>query len=335
MSGKEAEVYLVIADGEERVAKIYKEAANRSFKHRAEYTEGRGTRNTRDQRAIGKRTAHGRAQDESAWRATEVHMIGRLAAAGVRVPIAYNFVDGVLVMELVRDGDGYPAPRLGDLDFTPEAATEIYHWLLAAVMRMLCAGVVHGDLSDFNVLLAADGPVVIDLPQAVDSAQNPNARKLLLRDVDNLHDFLQRFVKGAPRLPYAEEMWELYEQNALTPETTLTGRWRPSQKRADVDAVLALIADASYDERKRRDALGLKGGPKVVPPRPKQKYPQHAQRTPQPPPRAHAPQPAPRAPQQPRLPHASQPPQQTPQPPRRRRRPRHRRGGPPSKPGPQ
>lgn len=263
MSGKEAQVYLVIADGEERVAKIYKEAAHRSFKHRAEYTEGRGVRNTRDQRAISKRSTHGRAQDEAAWRATEVNMISRLQSAGVRVPVAYNFIDGVLVMELVKDADGNPAPRLGDLEFTPEAATAIYNILIRDVVKMLCAGVVHGDLSDFNVLLAADGPVLIDFPQAVDSAHNPNARKLLLRDVDNLHDFLSRFVKNVRRLPYAEEMWELYQNNGLTPETPLSGRYQPSAKKADTASVLALIEDANRDERRRREVFGIKGGPAI------------------------------------------------------------------------
>ena len=263
MSGKEAQVFLVIAGGEERVAKIYKDAEQRSFKHRAAYTEGRGTRNTRDQRAIAKRTSHGRAQDEAAWKSTEVNMISRLQRAGVRVPEAYSFTDGVLVMELVRGADGYPAPRLGDVELSVDAARAIYDILIRAVVKMLCAGVVHGDLSDFNVLLAGDGPVLIDFPQAVDSARNPNARKLLLRDVDNLHDFLGRHVKGAPRLPLAEEMWALYEESGLTPDTPLTGRYRAPVRRADTRSVQALIDDASRDERRRRDALGLRGGPQM------------------------------------------------------------------------
>ena len=200
MSGKEAQIYLVIAGGEQRVAKIYKEAENRSFKHRAEYTEGRKVRNTRDQRAISKRSSHGRAQDEAAWRAAEVNIIYRLQEAGVRVPVPYHFIDGVLVMELITDAEGNPAPRLGDLALSSEAATVVYDQLIRTVVRMLCAGVVHGDLSDFNVLMAAEGPVIIDFPQAVDPAHNQNARKLLLRDVNNLHDFLARFVRNARRL---------------------------------------------------------------------------------------------------------------------------------------
>lgn len=261
MSGKEAQVYLVIAGGEPRVAKIYKEAENRSFKNRAEYTEGRGVRNTRDQRAMSNRSAHGRSQDEAAWRTTEVSMIYRLQSAGVRVPVAYNFIDGVLVMELITDAEGNPAPRLAEVALDAAGATKIYDLLIREVVRMLCAGVVHCDLSDFNVLMAGDGPVLIDFPQAVDAAHNQNARKLLLRDVDNLHDFLGRFVRGAMRLPYAEEMWELYQNNALTAETPLTGTYRTSSRRADTASVLALIDDANRDERRRRTFLGLKGGP--------------------------------------------------------------------------
>jgi RIO kinase 1 len=261
MSGKEAQVYLVVASGEQRVAKIYKEAQNRTFKHRAEYTEGRKTRNTRDQRAIGKRTAHGRAQDEAAWRSTEVDTIFSLQRAGVRVPVPYTFIDGVLIMELITDADGNPAPRLGDVALSAEAATAIYDRLLREVVRMLCAGVVHGDLSDFNVLMAADGPVLIDFPQSVDPAHNPNARKLLLRDVNNLHDFVGRFARHQPRLPFAEEMWELYQANGLTPDTPLSGRYRASTRTADVGSVLSLIDEANRDEQRRREFLGIKSIP--------------------------------------------------------------------------
>jgi RIO kinase 1 len=263
MSGKEAEVYVVVSGGQYRVAKVYKAAQNRTFKHRAEYTEGRKVRNSRDQRAIGKRSKHGRAQDEAAWRSTEVDMIHRLHAAGVRVPIPQHFIDGVLIMELITDADGNPAPRLADLEFDPAGAQVMYQRLLREVQRMLCAGVVHGDLSDFNVLVGAEGPVLIDFPQSVDTAHNANARKLLLRDVDNLHRFLREFVPNARRLPYAEEMWELFQQNAITPDTRLTGRYRPAERRANTHAVLELIQDANYDERKRRESLGIRGGPPV------------------------------------------------------------------------
>jgi RIO kinase 1 len=265
MSGKEAQVYVVVSGGKQCVAKVYKEAQNRTFKHRAEYTEGRKVRNSRDTRAMNKRSKHGRAQDEAAWRSTEVDMIHRLHAAGVRVPVPQAFIDGVLIMELITDAEGNPAPRLADLGFDPAGAQAMYDRLLGEVLRMLCAGVVHGDLSDFNVLVGADGPVLIDFPQSVDTAHNANARKLLLRDVENLHRFLKQFAPNARRLPYAEEMWELFQQNAITPDTRLTGRYRPSERRANTGAVLELIQDANYDERKRRESLGLRGGPPAAP----------------------------------------------------------------------
>jgi RIO kinase 1 len=254
MSGKEAQIYLVISGGEQRVAKVYKEAQQRNFKNRADYTEGRKTRNSRDQRAMGKHTRHGKAQDEAAWRSAEVDAIYRLQAAGVRVPFPHNFIDGVLVMELVKDADGQPAPRLGDLSFEPSVAKRVFDHLLAEVVRMLCAGVVHGDLSDFNVLMGADGPVVIDFPQAVDPASNQSARKLLIRDVDNLHNFLARFVRGGRPPPFAQEMWDLYQQNLLTPETQLKGRHVTSTRPTNTADVLALIGEANRDEQRRRAA---------------------------------------------------------------------------------
>jgi RIO kinase 1 len=259
MSGKEAQIYLVASRGKRCVAKVYKEAQNRTFKHRADYTEGRKVRNSRDQRAIDKRSKHGRGQDEAAWRSTEVDMIYRLHTAGVRVPEPYQFIDGVLVMELVTGADGEPAPRLGEVDFSPEQAAAVHERLLREVVRMLCAGVVHGDLSDFNVLMASEGPVIIDLPQAVDPSKNQNARKLLLRDVDNLQRFLSRFVPSARRVPYAEEMWALYESNQLTPETVLRGQYRASQKKADTNALLELIGEVNEDERRRRAATEPQG----------------------------------------------------------------------------
>ncbi len=261
MSGKEAQVYLVVSGGNPAVAKVYKDAHNRTFKHRAVYTEGRKVRNSRDQRAIDNRSKHGRHQDEAAWRSTEVDMIRRLHAAGVRVPVPSHFIDGVLVMELIVDGEGNPAPRLGDVGFEPEMAIAIHERLIREVIKMLCAGVVHGDLSEFNVLLGADGPVVIDFPQSIDSAHNSNARRLLLRDVDNLHRFLTRSMPTTRRIPYAEEMWHLYEQNLLTPETRLSGTYRAPKTRNDMKTVFALIDDANRDERRRREALGLAGGP--------------------------------------------------------------------------
>jgi RIO kinase 1 len=257
MSGKEAEVFLVRSGGQLRVAKVYKEAQNRSFKNRAEYTEGRKVRNTRDQRAINKRSRHGRDQDEAAWRSTEVDMIYRLRDAGVRVPTPHHFIDGVLIMELITDEVGDPAPRLAEVSLSAEEAVRVFDRLLAEAVRMLCAGVVHGDLSDFNVLMGADGPVIIDLPQAVDASSNQNARKLLLRDVDNLQRFLSRFAPNRQPRPYAQEMWELYSCSQLTPDTPLSGRFRSSSRRADTASVLELIGEADHDERRRREARGL------------------------------------------------------------------------------
>jgi len=262
-SGKEAQVFLVMSRGELCVAKVYKDAQQRSFKNRAAYTEGRKTRNSRDQRAIEKRSAHGRAQDEAAWKSTEVDMIHRLHAGGVRVPIPKAYIDGVLVMECVVDAEGNPAARLGELSFEPDVARGIYDRVIQEAVRMLAVGVVHGDLSPFNVLAGADGPVIIDFPQSVDAAGNTNARRLLLRDVENFHNFLQTFVPRAPRIPYAEEMWDLFEQASLTGETRLSGRYAPTAKRVSTESVLGLIQDADYDESRRRERQGIRGGPKV------------------------------------------------------------------------
>lgn len=257
MSGKEAQVYLVRAEGHECVAKIYKDAQHRSFKNKADYTEGRQVRNTRDQRAMNKRTAYGRARDEAAWKATEVDMIYRLTEAGVRVPEPYYFIDGVLVMELVRDSDGSPAKRLGELQFAREDAMLIFEVLLADVVRMLHAGVVHGDLSEFNVLMGADGPVIIDFPQSVNAAGNPNARKILLRDVDNLHRFVSRFARDWRHPPYAEEMWALYERGELRADTALTGTFARSTTRVRTDGVMDMIDSARRDEQHRRRNMGM------------------------------------------------------------------------------
>jgi RIO kinase 1 len=267
MSGKEAQVYLVRSDGEYRVAKVYKEAQNRTFKNRADYTEGRKVRNTRDQRAMGKGSRHGRAQTEAAWRTTEVDMIYRLRDAGVRVPTPYHFIDGVLVMEMITDAVGDPAPRLGDVMLELEGAQAVFDLLLAEVVRMLAAGVVHGDLSDFNVLMGTDGPVIIDFPQAVDASSNQNARKLLLRDVDNLHRYMARFVPDRRAPPYAQEMWALYERGQLLPDTKLTGRYQAAERKVSTEAVLDLIGDATRDERRRREKLGLsmRGAPEDAP----------------------------------------------------------------------
>lgn len=250
-SGKEAEVFLVESEGELRVAKVYK-SMHRSFKQRSMYTEGRKVRNTRDQRAIDRRTRHGKKQEEDAWKSAEVDIIHRLHAAGVRVPTPYNFIDGVLIMELVTDADGGVAPRLAEVNLDSETANAYYQQLLKEVVRMLCAGVIHGDLSDYNILVDADGPVVIDFPQAVDAAANRNAKKLLLRDVDNLGHFLERVVPGTRLRPYGQEIWAAFENNHLSVDMKLTGDFRRSSKKTNVSDVLGLIGEADEDERVRR-----------------------------------------------------------------------------------
>ena len=255
-SGKEADVYLVASEGFFRVAKVYKDAQSRSFKNRAAYTEGRQVRSSRDQRAMDKGSRYGKAQNEEAWQSAEVDMIYRLDAAGVRVPKPHHFIDGVLLMELVATAEGQPAPRLGEVEFSPEEARAIFARLLEDVVKMLCAGVVHGDLSEFNVLVSAEGPVVIDFPQAVNAARNQSARKMLVRDVDNLQRFLQRHAPGTPSLRYAEEMWQLYEKGELSPTSQLTGRYVDESKHANTAAVLDLIEDARRDERFKRQASG-------------------------------------------------------------------------------
>ena len=257
MSGKEAEVYLVLSEGDVRVAKVYKDAQFRSFQHRAEYTEGRRVRSSREQRAINKGSRYGRARTEDAWGGAEVTSIQRARAAGVRVPMPYDFTEGVLVMELVRGGDGEPAPRMVDVEFTAEEAERVFEVLLREVVKMLCIGIVHADLSDFNVLMAADGPVIIDFPQAVDPANNQNAKKLLIRDVKNITSFLGRYAPGLRRTQYGPEMWAIYERNELDPDTQLTGVFKSKAKKADVGGLLEEIMLVEQEARERREALGL------------------------------------------------------------------------------
>ena len=251
MSGKEAMVYVVRCGDETRCAKIYKEATNRSFRQAVDYTENRKVKNTRLQRAMAKGTKFGRQATEAAWQSAEVDALYRLAAAGVRVPEPYNFCDGVLLMELVTDADGDAAPRLNDVVFTPEDARRHHASLLVEVVRMLCAGVVHGDLSEFNVLLAADGPVIIDLPQAVDAAGNNHARRMLLRDVDNLKNFFGQFAPELLRTHYGAEIWSLYERGDLTPETVLTGLFKHATGPVDLGGVLREVDDARAEEAAR------------------------------------------------------------------------------------
>jgi RIO kinase 1 len=252
MSGKEAMVYVVRCGDETRCAKVYKEATQRSFRQAVDYTENRKVKNTRQARAMAKGTRFGRQAQEAAWQSAEVDALYRLAAAGVRVPKPYNFHDGVLLMELVADAQGDAAPRLNDLEFTPEEARAHHGTLLKEVVRMLCAGIVHGDLSEFNILLGADGPVIIDLPQAVDAAGNNHASRMLLRDVGNLRSFFGRFAPDLLKAEHGPEIWDLYQRGMLHPDTPLTGRYERKQGAVDLSSVMREIDDARAEEAARR-----------------------------------------------------------------------------------
>lgn len=255
MSGKEATVYIVRCGSEIRCAKVYKEAAKRSFKKAAQYQEGRKVRNSRRARAMEKGSKFGRRQQEEVWQNAEVDALYRLAASGVRVPQPYGCFDGVLLMELVTDDDGDVAPRLNDVAMSAEQAREDHALVMHYVMRMLGAGIVHGDLSEFNVLVDDYGPVIIDLPQAVDAAANNNAEAMLARDVDNMTNYYAQFAPDLLETQYAREIWSLYEAGELHPDLQLTGHYEEDAEAADVDAVLAEIKAALAEEQERQERV--------------------------------------------------------------------------------
>jgi RIO kinase 1 len=251
-SGKEATVYLVRAGTQTRCAKVYKDLAQRSFQKRAQYQEGRAVRGSRQARAMSKSTSFGRKEQEAAWKNAEVDALYQLAAAGVRVPKPYGYFDGVLVMELVADADGHPAPRLGEVELSAETALEYHDFLIRQVVRMLCVGLVHGDLSEFNVLVDPDGPVIIDLPQAVNAAGNNAAFAMLERDVNNLRSSLARFAPELLATEFAREMWSLFEQGELRPDSLLTGAFELDAALVDPNDVMLVIEDAREEEIQRQ-----------------------------------------------------------------------------------
>jgi RIO kinase 1 len=247
MSGKEATVYVVQCGDEVRCAKVYKEANQRGFHQAVHYTEGRKVKNSRAQRAMEKGSRYGRQEQESAWQRSEVDALYKLAAAGVRVPHPFGFYEGVLLMELVTDENGAAAPRLNDLELSPDQARDFHARLIREVVLMLCAGIVHGDLSEFNILVDAQGPVIIDLPQAVDAAANNNASRMLERDVDNLANYFAQFAPELKETQYAREIWAIYQRGELLPDTPLTGRFKENKKAADVYSVMREITSAKDD----------------------------------------------------------------------------------------
>lgn len=251
MSGKESDVYLVSCDGEIRCAKVYKEIQHRSFHKQTQYTEGRKVRNSRRSRAMEKHSRFGRKEQEDVWQNAEGDALRCLAAAGVRVPRAHGFSEGVLLMELVVDADGAVAPRLNDLRLSETLARTYHRLLIDQVVLMLCAGLIHGDLSEFNVLLAGDGPVIIDLPQVIDAAGNNNAKRLFTRDVDNLAAYFGQFAPELLATDFAAEIWHLYENGDLQPGTPLTGQFARIEKAANDDLVMREIDDARAEAMAR------------------------------------------------------------------------------------
>jgi len=252
MSGKEAAVFVVRCGEQIRCAKVYKDADHRSFKKAAQYQEGRKVRNSRRSRAMSKGSKYGREQQEDSWQHAEVNALFKLADAGVRVPEPYGCYDGVLLMELVTDADGDVAPRLNDVSMDAEQAIEDHAIMMRYIMRMLGQGLVHGDLSEFNVLVDAYGPVVIDLPQAVDAAANNNASWMLKRDVNNMTQHYGQFAPELLTTRFADEIWALYVAGDFDAEAELTGEFVDPIEAADVDSVLEEIKAAFAEMQERQ-----------------------------------------------------------------------------------
>src|SRR5450759_1219704 len=261
-SGKEATVYIVRSGTEHRCAKVYRDMAQRSFQQRSQYQEGRKVRGSRQARAIGKKTRYGRKEAESAWKNAEVSALYQLTAAGVRVPRPYGYFNGVLIMELITDAQGHSAPRLGEVELTAQQAGEYHGFLIRQVVRMLCVGLIHGDLSQYNVLVGSDGPVIIDLPQAVNATGNNSALPMLERDVNNLRSALGKFAPHLLETDFSMEMCALFEKGELRPDSILTGRFIRDDSAADLNRVMTAIDEAREEAVRRqrgRDEMSARG----------------------------------------------------------------------------
>src|SRR5436853_5323366 len=250
-SGKDATLYHLRSAALMRCPRVYRDMAQRSFQKRARYQEGCTLRGSRQARAMSKRTRFRRKEQEAAWKNAEVDALYKLVAAGVRVPKPYGYFNDTLIMELVTDAAGDPAPRLGEVDLSPGTAREYHRYLVQQVVRMLSIGLIHGDLSEFNVLIGHDGPVIIDLPQAVNAAGNNGALAMLERDVNNLRGTLGRFAPELLQTEFAREMWALFEQGELTADSTLKGVFARDETAADPDAVLLAVEDAREEALRR------------------------------------------------------------------------------------
>jgi RIO kinase 1 len=261
-SGKEATVYIVRCGSEQRCAKVYRDMAQRSFQQRSQYQEGRKVRGSRQARAIGKKTRYGRKEEENSWKNTEVNALYQLAEAGVRVPRPYGYFTGVLIMELITDAEGRSAPRLDEVELTAQQARAYHEFLVRQVVRMLSVGIIHGDLSAFNVLVGPDGPVIIDLPQAVSATGNNSAQLLLERDVNNIRNTLGQFAPELLDTQFAQEIWALFEKGELRADSKLTGNFVRNEASADLDRVLTAIDDAREEallRQRGREELHARG----------------------------------------------------------------------------
>ena len=249
-SGKEADLFVVISEGEYRCAKVYKDATNRSFKQKSDYTEGRSVRNSRQARAMNKNSKFGRQEREREWQTAEVEALAMLASAGVKVPVCYGMYEGVLLLQMIVDKDGNPAPRLSEVRVSPDVAKQYFAFLVREMIKMLCAGYVHGDLSEFNILVSKDGLVIIDLPQVVQATSN-NAFVIFERDLKHLTSFFGKVSPEILRTDYANEIWNLFKNGKLKPDSVVTGQFKKSGKQADVQGVLAEI-DAAREEAMKK-----------------------------------------------------------------------------------